>query len=270
MSKLFSFASWNVEHFANNKERIKENVQFIMGSNPDVFAVFEVEGKDVFGSFVEFMPTHNFFITEDLSRMSTLVGVNRRLTAFITQRQKFKSEIPTLRPGALVTLTINDEHYSILFLHMKSSPNPHSWGLRDDMIGHVISLKRALDRAPGAPPHGANFICAGDFNTMGMNVTYSDKDMDGAEELGRYVRRLRQKRMRLLSKTADHTWWGGTESYRPSNLDHVFASDALEFSKFNGAEILVCGWPELPAETEQINWIEGHSDHAMLYGEVRD
>jgi len=48
MAKLFSFASWNVEHFVNNRERVRENVQFIMESNPDVFAVFEVEGKDVF------------------------------------------------------------------------------------------------------------------------------------------------------------------------------------------------------------------------------
>ena len=270
MAKLFSFASWNVEHFVNNRERVRENVQFIMESNPDVFAVFEVEGKDVFGSFVELMPTHNFFITEDLSRMSTLIGVHRGLTAFVTQRQQFKSQIPTLRPGALVTLVASGEYYSILFLHMKSLPDPHSWGLRDDMIGHVIGLKRVLDGAPESPPEGANFICVGDLNTMGMNVTYSDKDMTGTEELGRYVKRLRHRRMRLLAKTADHTWWGGTASYPPSNLDHTFASNALNFKKFDGAEILVRGWPELPMEAERINWIRKHSDHAMLYGEVHD
>ena len=271
MAKLFSFASWNVEHFVNNRDRIKENIQFISESNPDVFAVFEVEGKDVFGSFVELMPTHNFFITEDLSKMATLVGVNRQLTAFVTQRQELKSKVPTLRPGALITLTIKDEYYSVLFVHMKSSPDPHSWGLRDDMIGHVLGLKRALDKTPGAPPHGANFICMGDLNTMGMNVTYSDKDMTGAEELERYVKRFKPKKVRLLSKTSDYTWWGGSESdYPPSNLDHVLASDSLNFREFDGMEILVRGWPELPTEEEQTNWIKNHSDHAMLYGEVHD
>ena len=104
MAKLFSFASWNVEHFKNNANRIKQCIEFIKESNPDVFAIFEVEGKEVFKHFVKLMPTHNFFITEDLSRMETLVGVNRKFTAFVTQRQKFKSKIPTLRPGALATL----------------------------------------------------------------------------------------------------------------------------------------------------------------------
>jgi len=176
-----------------------------------------------------------------------------------------------LRPGALVTLTINDEFYSLLFLHIKSSPDPHSWGLRDDMIGHVIGLKRALDKASGSSPEGANFICMGDLNTMGMNVTYSDKDMTGAEELKRYARRLSPKNMELLPKNSDHTWWAGSgSSYPPSDLDHVFASKSLNFRKFGQAEIDVRGWPELPTPAQQTDWIKKHSDHAMLYGEVHD
>lgn len=269
MAKLFSFASWNVEHFVNDPDRVTENIQFIQQHNPDVFAILEVEGSQVFFDFVDLMPTHNFFITEDLSKMEILVGVNRQFTAFVTQRQQFKSKIPTLRPGALVTLTINNDYYSILFLHMKSADDPHSWGLRDDMIGHVGHLKNALDKVPGAPPGGANFIVMGDLNTMGMDLTYSDKDVSGEEELQRYVKRLKPKHMRLLPKSFPHTWWGGSgTTLPPSDLDHVFASDDLQFEKFGQADIDVRGWPKLPTAAQRTDWIKKHSDHALLYGEV--
>lgn len=268
MAKLFSFASWNVEHFHNNTDRIKRVVSFIKESNPDVFAVFEVEGKFVFGDFVKQMPTHNFFITEDLSRMETLVGVRGGKTAFVTQRQAFKSKVPTYRPGALATLMIDGTPYSVLFLHMKSSPNPHSWGLRDDMVGHVLNLKKALD-ANTSSSDGANFICIGDLNTMGMNVTYADNDMTGGEEIARYEKRLAVKKMRLLPKTHPNTWWGGTSTYSPSNLDHVFAAKHLKFKKFTGgAEVAVRGWPEKSTTSQQKTWINSHSDHALIYGEV--
>lgn len=266
MAKLFSFASWNVEHFKNDANRIRENCQFVQGSDPDVFAIYEVEGKDVFDSFVGLMPSHNFFITEDLSKMETLVGVRHGLTAFVTQRQAFKSKVPTLRPGSLVTLTINGDHYSLLFLHVKSLTDPRSWGLRDDMIGHAINLKKALDNRVSTA-NGANFVCLGDFNTMGMNVTYSDKDMDGPEELERYRKRFEPRKTRLLSKTHGQTWWGGG-STGPSNLDHVFASNHLNLKQFSGADISVRGWPELSTTNQKKSWIRKHSDHALLYGEV--
>ena len=269
MAKIFSFASWNVEQFANDPDRIEENVQFIKHSNPDVFAIFEVVGKDVFSHFIKLMDTHNFFITEDFSSMETLVGVNRRLTAFVTQRQKFKSEIPTLRPGALVTLTIDNDYYSILFLHMKSMDDPRSWGLRDDMIGHVINLKKALDSNIDDPDLDANFICMGDLNTMGMNLTYSDKDMDGSDELERYVKRLKRQNIKLLKKDFPNTWWNGIGSTDPpSDLDHVFASDTPKFTKLCQTTIAVKGWPEKNTPAKQTEWIKKHSDHAMLYGEV--
>ncbi|MFQ5612437.1 MAG: endonuclease/exonuclease/phosphatase family protein [Anaerolineae bacterium] len=268
MARLFSFATWNVEHFKNDRDRIQDNIQFVRDSNPDVFAIFEVEGRDVFGAFVELMPNHNFFITEDLSRMEILVGVSRGFTAFVTQRQRFKSNVPTLRPGALVTLVIDNNYYSLLFLHLKSSSDPRSWGLRDDMIHHVRNLKKALDRASGAPG-GANFICIGDLNTMGMNLTYSKKDVSGEEELKRYLKILKNNGMRLLPKDVDHTHWGGIGStYPKSNLDHALASEGLTFKKFGEAEISVRGWPQLPAEQAQTEWIQKHSDHALLYGEV--
>ena len=271
MSKIYSFASWNVEHFKNNRSRIRENVEFIQESDPDVFAIFEVEGKYVFHDFVQLMPTHNFFITEGLSDMEILVGIRRDMIAFVTQRHRLKSQIPTLRPGALVTLTIDNQYYSILFVHLKSSDDPRSWGLRDDMILHIGRLKDALDKVPGGPQEGTDFICIGDFNTMGMNLTYSDKDLRAEEELERYVKRLGRKKMKRLEKTSEVTWWNGIgSSYPKSALDHAFGSKSLHFKKFSGKEIDVRGWPKLTTEQEQTEWIKKHSDHALLYGEVHD
>ena len=120
------------------------------------------------------------------------------------------------------------------------------------MTLHVSRLKTALDNVPVAPASGANFIWMGDLNTMGMDLSYSDKDMDGAEELERYKQRLARKGMRYLSKTHPHTWWGGTQSQYPrSDLDHAFASESIELETFDGALIDVRGWPELPTAAQQ-------------------
>lgn len=267
MEKLFSMASWNVEHFRDDPARAARAVAFIKEVDPDLFGIFEVEGRAVFEHFVDLMPTHNFFITEDFSRIEILVGVRRDFTAFVTQRERFKSRDPALRPGALATLSIAGEIYSVLFLHVKSSTEPRSWGLRDDMIGHVSGLKRALDRRASDPDVGANLVCMGDLNTMGLNVTYSDKDMSGGEELRRYARRLAGRRLRLLRKTRDVTWWGGG-SLAASDLDHAFASRHLTFQPFGAAEVVVRGWPELDGDAQRRAWIEDYSDHGLIYAEL--
>ena len=72
--------------------------------------------------------------------------------------------------------------------------------------------------------------------------------------------------MRVLSKNADLTY--GSPGGLRSNLDHVVASDHLEFAPFGGNEVDVRGWPQLP-EAEQRVWIEKFSDHALLYFEVQ-
>jgi hypothetical protein len=68
--------------------------------------------------------------------------------------------------------------------------------------------------------------------------------------------------MRVLSKTAELSCDspGGLRS----NLDHVVATDHLEFKAFDGQEVDVRGWPQLP-EDGQRPWIEKFSDHALLY-----
>jgi endonuclease/exonuclease/phosphatase family metal-dependent hydrolase len=67
---LFSFASWNVQNFFGEPERIDRCVEFLRAANPDVFALYEVKGADVFEALTSKMSDHSFFI-EDL-HLSTL------------------------------------------------------------------------------------------------------------------------------------------------------------------------------------------------------
>lgn len=275
MPKAFSFASWNVEHFGDDPTRVDRAVDLLLnadpdgGGAPDVFAIYEVEGKQVFDAFMQKMPTHSFFITEAHILQNILVGLRNGITGFVTQREKLQSGMPTLRPGMLATISVNQTQYSLLFLHLKADDAPRSWGLRDHMSTKIQSLKNALDGKANVPD-GANFLVMGDFNNVGMDVTFSDRDFTQDEEMERYVKRFTGKKLRLLNKTANLTFSNGSgSSTPPANLDHVFASKHLKFKKFaGGAEVAVRGWPELPTVAAQDKFIADLSDHALLYGEV--
>ncbi len=275
MSKIFSFASWNVEHFGNDPARIERAIAFLAnadpngGGPPDIFAIYEVEGRQVFRALVNHFPSHSFFITEADISQNILVGFRCGMRCFVTQREDLTAGVPTLRPGALATLMLDDEIYSLLFLHMKADDQPRSWGLRDNMTMHIQGLKRKLDSiTPGDAD--ANFMVLGDFNNVGMNLTFSERDFKGDEELARYSDRFKKRRLRLLPKTSEFTFSNGSQSStQPANLDHVYAARHLNFRQFDGnAEVLVKGWPEFGTVAEQDSFIADYSDHALLYGEV--
>ncbi|WP_165793624.1 endonuclease/exonuclease/phosphatase family protein [Hyphococcus luteus] len=271
MAKILSFLSWNVEHFSNSQSRVELVVEAIAAKKPDVFALYEVKGKAVFAAMQEKMPNYNISITESESVVEILVGVRNSLSSFVTQRNELQSKTPTLRPGALATITKNDEVYSFLFLHLKSFADPRDWGLRDDMLQHVCSLKRKIERSLDGDKK-ANFIALGDLNTMGMSAAYNnDLDIDGAKELDYIDNRLTASvnGMRRLAKSYEATWWNGKSNWQPSNLDHVLAADHLKFKKFGTAEVEVSGWVDEATTAARKNWIAKHSDHCMLYGEVR-
>ena len=80
MSKLISFASWNVEHFKGKPERIERVVDLLSEVNPDLFAIYEVEGKHVFEQLMDKLQSHSFFITEktDKANMEILIGFQLR------------------------------------------------------------------------------------------------------------------------------------------------------------------------------------------------
>lgn len=270
MARLFSFASWNIESFSGRQERFDRVVDVLTenGQPPDVFGIFEVRSSTaVYEEFTSRMPTHQFFITVTArSPIDTLVGVNRNFTAFYEQRDELNAKVPSLRPGALISLRIGNQNYSLLFVHLKAYSKPVGWGLRDDMVEHIRNLKRTLDNIAA---NDANFLALGDFNTVGLNVTYADNDMAAGEELDRYERIFGRRNMRLIPKDHNVTLWGGPgSSYPPVNADHVFASEHLNIRRNqNIAGVSVIGWPALPT-AQQGPWIQELSDHGMIYGEV--
>ena len=281
MPKAFSVASWNVEHFgAINKGRDKPQkpvgpiIDFLAAQNADVVAVYEVVGKIVFNEAVTKMPSYQFHITEGPQSQEILIGVKKNFTSFFTQKTTFKSGVSMLRPGALLTLVIDGKNYPLLFLHLKSLSVPKGFGLRDDMTERALKFRKVLNRADqrAGGTGQSNFIFLGDLNTMGMNLTYSKKDISAAEEIDRLRKRLGNKnvRMSILDKSHEATYWPGTNSsYDPGDLDHVVAAEHLKFKNFNGSPVDVRGWVNEATDADKDTWIEKFSDHSLLYFEVQ-
>jgi exonuclease III len=268
MSKLFSLSSWNIEHFKGRESRSDKILSFLKEQDADIFGLFEVEGKQVFNFFVNHMPDYTFHITEGPQIQEVLVGVKRTLASFFTQKVEFKSGNKYLRPGALLTVTVDGKNYTILFLHTKSSTQPIGLGIRDDQFRRAFKLKRRLDKIAD-DTEKANFIFLGDLNTMGMKYPYQ-RDIVAEIELKKLDREARRVKMKRLTKNSDFTWWNGSGSkYKPGDLDHIIASDSLKFKQFRNNDIDVRGWPSLETETEQSKWINDYSDHGLLYLEVQ-
>ena len=272
MAKAFSVLSWNVEHFgATDKEKRKFKkdpkpiIKEIADRNADIIAIYEVRSDIVFRPLIEQMPRHHFFITEGPQLQEILVGVRNSIPTFATQKTEFKAGQSTLRPGMLVTPYIDGEYYPLLFLHVKSMPDPKGFGLRYDMTMRAFTFAKVLKKAAGnKTPH---YIFMGDLNTMGMNYFGSDKDIAGEREVKELEKAAKRRGMRLLDKTYDGTYWSAR--YGESNLDHVVAMDHIEFKTFGGKSVQVSGWPDKPSEREKAAWVEKYSDHALLYFEVQ-
>ena len=272
MAKAFSIASWNVEHFKGDPTRTNRVIDFLKKQNPDVIGLYEVEGSEVFTAVTAKFPGYTFQITEGPETQEILVGVKADLSAFMTQKLEFKSGNSFMRPGLLLTITISGKQYSILFLHLASSNEPHGFGLRDDMAVRAIKFRNTLDKAVGG---NANYIFLGDLNSMGMDYPYK-KEIDSTLELKRWDTRAKQfYNLKRLIKTKDNTWSNGSGSTIPdSNLDHVYASEHLKFKQFNKgtsekADVSVRGWVDAKSDSEKNKWIKDYSDHSLLYLEVQ-
>lgn len=277
MARIYSLMSWNIEHFKKTRDnqsqqRIERITAKIREEDPDIFAIYEVEGKAIFDTLVTSFPGYTFHITEGPQVQEILVGVRGNITAFFTQKVAFKSGVSVLRPGALLTLRINDVNYPILFLHLKSKNDPRSFGLRDDMISKAIKFKKTLTQ-DNIPP---NYLFIGDLNTMGMNYSF-DRGIDVDNELKKsdnYASRY--YKMQRLDKTYLNTWSNGSVSSIPdSALDHCYATEHLNFLQFNNKDsrpgtspVDVRGWADEQTPAAKDDWIEEYSDHCYLYLEV--
>ena len=268
MARAFSVASWNVEHFHGKPERVDRVVDFLRDVDPDVFALYEVVGREVFQSLTTRMPGYNFHITEGAQVQEILVGVKTGITVFFTQKVTFRTGVSALRPGSLATVRVDGVNYPLLFLHTKSGSTPVGLGLRDEMLSRACKFRKPLDAAAGGPGM-ANYIFLGDLNTMGMKYTHvRSEDIEVENELRRLNRLAKYRKMHIVTKDEPVTWWGGSQSLLPSNLDQVVAADHLEFRRYGDASVTVLGWPKERTESKKLAWIEEYSDHGLLYFEV--
>jgi len=277
MPKVFSAASWNIEHFKDDPTSVRVNrvVDFLKAQAPDVFGIYEVEGATIFQALVDRMPNYTFQITEGVQTQEILVGVKKTLTAFITQKTEFRSGTTHMRPGQLVTVTKDGQGYALLFLHLASGSDPRGMGLRDDMLERSFEFRKVLDKAAGGEGK-ARYMFLGDLNTMGLEYPF-DKDIEAAIELkkwDKYGNRAKIQ-MRRLVKTHDASWFNGsTSSLPPSNLDHVYASTNINFKAFvrpsdgGEANVSVRGWVDQTTAAKKDDWIKKFSDHSLLYFEV--
>lgn len=82
MAKAFSVASWNVEHFQDKEGRNDKRIAFLREQQPDVLAIYEVEGKEVWRQLMQKLPSYSFFITEGRNTQEILVELDRGSRAF--------------------------------------------------------------------------------------------------------------------------------------------------------------------------------------------
>jgi len=269
---MFSVLSWNVKHFKLKKKDVEKILAHIDKFDPDILAIYEVTGKNVFSHMMEHFPNHSFHITEGRQSQEILVGTRNNLQAFTTQRTEFNRTNTYLRPGTLSTFRINGKDYSLLFLHTKSHTVPVGFGTRDDQFKNAFDLKKALDKEAGGIGK-SNFIILGDLNTMGMDYLF-DKDIEAEIELKKLAKNAKTREMRILEKDFDKTWTNGRSMF--GNLDHVIASEQLKFERVDNAEVNVSGWKELvnlehPTESGNAfkHFVKKVSDHNSLYFEVK-
>lgn len=267
MAKLFSVLSWNIEHFKLKKRDTEKILAHIDSYDPDVMAIYEVTGKDVYSHMMSHFPNHSFFITEGPQSQEILVGTRNTLHAFTTQRTEFKRSNTYLRPGTLSTFQIDGKEYSLLFLHTKSMTSPVGFGIRDDQLKHAFDLKKKLDKASSSKK--ANFVIMGDLNTMGMIYPFK-KSIKFDIELKRLAKSADNRDMKFLDKDFEFTWTNGKKMF--GDLDHVIASKDMKFKKFDSKyEVEVSGWAELLPDhnNEKFKYfVSKVSDHNSLYFEV--
>lgn len=272
MVKLFSVLSWNVKHFKLKKKDTTSILKHIDKFKPDIFAIYEVTGKHVYDFMMDNFPDYNFHITEGKQSQEILVGANNKLHTFTTQRTEFNRTNTYLRPGTLTTVKINNQDYSLLFLHTKSHTTPVGFGTRDDQFKKALDLKKALDKKAGGK-NKANFVIMGDLNTMGMSYLFS-KDIKSEFELKKLAKHASNRGMKFLQKDYDLTWTNGKKMF--GDLDHVITSNHLKFSSFpNTSNVKVSGWvehldpPLKPKSSKFSNFVKKVSDHNSLYFEIQ-
>lgn len=199
-----------------------------------------------------------------------LVGARRSLQTFFAQKTQFQSGNPFVRPGALITITFDNEPYNLLFLHPKSKTDPWSFGLRDDVFSRVVRLKQTLEGLSAAGD--ARLIVCGDLNTMGLN--YGKKAViESGQEVSGLKERMEEAGFLLLRKSHQETWADRGGKFEAADLDHVLITAPVKMAAIKGADagiyVAVDGWNRFPAKSqERESFIRNVSDHCSLFFEI--
>ena len=267
MAKAFSVASWNVKHFKSGQARVDRALSFLEKQKPDVFAIYEVFGKEVFSELVRQFSGYSFQITEGKGAQEILLGVRNSIDAFITQKLEFTSGTTHMCPGLLATIMHEGSVYPMLFINIDSSPTTQGMGLRYEMMHRAFKYRSRLDKLAWEQGDAkVNYIFLGDMEIMGMEHPFG-KSIDAKTELKKWdEEECTQYNMRRLMKSHDLTYrsCNGSEE---GDYDQVYAAEHLKFTKFGNSEVDVRGWITEPAD-KQKEWREKYSPHSLLFFEV--
>jgi hypothetical protein len=265
--KAFSVASWNVKHFKSIQARKDLAVSFLKKQDADIFALYELYGKDVFTEVVKQFPGYTFQITEGKRSQEILLGIRNSLDAFITQKLEYTSGTTHVSPGLLATIMHNGSVYPLLFMNIDSSPTTQGMGLRYEMMQRAFKYRSRLDKLAWEQGDAkVNYIFLGDMEIMGMNHPFG-KSIDAETELKKWDdEECKKYNMRRLMKTHGLTFRACNGSYE-GDYDQVYVAEHLKFTKFGDADVDVRGWITEP-EDKQKEWREKYSPHSLLYFEV--
>ncbi|WP_305988091.1 endonuclease/exonuclease/phosphatase family protein [Roseibium sp. MMSF_3544] len=280
---------WNVKEFgkiaktqAAMKRRVKGVAEHIKLREPDIFGVLEVDHIDILQFIEDEFPEYDFGFTEGLDEKNKaskeiLVGWRRSEDldqVTFSQKRQFNLYNPYLRPGALLSFRIKNSWHNILFLHTDSGTEARDFGNRYEMFDKVWSLRKALDKKVGN--RRERLIVVGDLNTMGLQYPTSRKAdliIDGSKEISALEQFAEKNAMRLVIKSHDTTWRKLGKNWE-SNLDHVMASNVVDFKKLGKRgndgkdfEVFVDGWVDKD-EADREAFIEKLSDHCSLSFEI--
>src|SRR3972149_115725 len=266
----FSFAVWNVERFNYLPQRVRAVGQLIKNHDPDVFGILEFLAKDAARKLFrsdDFQP-YDFAFTDSNQGIEILVGWKRGKfdQTLYTQRRELQAGNARLRPGGLISVLEKntDVFTNLLFLHTDSGNDAEAYKNRQTMFGKIWSMKRTLEKLPEQKGQ-ARLIAMGDLNTMGKKNGPS-----GADEIVELEGQATKNGMRILQKTHDNTW--SSDGKKMSNLDHVIASDDVQFRTLQTghppAQVLVDGWVNRTGEA-RTNFVKNISDPCLLFAEVK-
>ena len=276
----FTFLVWNVRHFKGTPPRTIQVRDHIQKHQPDVFSVLEVQkaAKEAIRRLVrDHFTEYDFGLTDSKRQLDILVGWRRGKfdQVVYTQRREFQANNIDLRPGGLLSFREQGEtaFHNLLFLHTDSGRNEKDYKARQTMFDRVFHLKAALGQLP-AQNGNARLIVLGDLNTMGRKSVNSQPSISGQEEINALQQDVQNAGMTMLSKSHDRTQSNGSNT-RTSNLDHIIASNDLQFAEFffpsNPSvtfNVEVDGWNNVPTGNARLAWIRDMSDHCALAGEV--